>query len=215
MNPPLIRISIRRVKYFKNKFNITNQSDLDDAESDITSLEIAGLLVNGFPLSDPVTLDTYRAIHRQLFADIYNWAGEIRTINIEKDSTKFCEYRFIETEAQRIFSELRGENLLSDAADKDTYLTRLAYYYSELNMLHPFREGNGRTLRTFISILAMNNNNYAFAWDKMDPRENIEACAYASYHDESKIATMLAKIIEDHNEPTVTPPKRNPTSVVQ
>lgn len=180
----------------RNNFNITNQQALDDAESDITSLEIAGLAVNGFPFSEDVSLNIYTQIHKQLFHDIYDWAGKIRTINIEKDTTKFCEYRFIQQEGERIFNELLAEDLLSTIENVEDYVKRLAYYYSELNILHPFREGNGRSLRTFLSILAMNSGGYVLAWDQMNPRENIDACAYAVYHDESKIEAMLTKIID-------------------
>lgn len=179
-----------------NKFGIDNQQELDDAESDITSLEIVGLTVNGFPLLGTVSLETYKQIHRRLFGDIYDWAGKLRTINIEKDTTKFCEYRFIETEGERIFDELITDDLLQTIGDSSEYIKRLAYYYSELNMLHPFREGNGRTLRTFISILAMNSGGNIIAWDQMDPEENIEACAYAAYHDETKLELMFTKIVE-------------------
>lgn len=180
----------------RNKFNIIDQQMLDDAESDITSLEIAGLAVNGFPFTGEVSLDTYTQIHKQLFHDIYDWAGEIRTINIEKDTTKFCEYRFIQQEGKRIFKELMAENLLATIENREDYVKRLAYYYSELNILHPFREGNGRTLRTFLSVLAMNSRGYTLAWDKMDPQENIDACAYAVYRNESKIEKMLGEIID-------------------
>lgn len=180
----------------RNKFDITNQQALDDAESDITSLEIAGLAVNGFPFAEDVSLNTYTQIHRQLFYDIYDWAGEVRTINIEKDTTKFCEHRFIQQEGERIFNELLAENLLSTTENREAYIKRLAYYYSELNILHPFREGNGRTLRTFLSILAMNSSGYTLAWDQMDSQENIDACAYAVYRDESKIEAILERIID-------------------
>lgn len=179
-----------------NKFGITSQAELDDAESDITSLEIAGLTVNGFPLLGIVSLNTYAQIHKQLFGDIYEWAGEFRTINVAKDSTKFCDYQYIKSEGERIFNELLAEDLLSTITDRKKYINRFAYYYSELNMLHPFREGNGRTLRTFMSILAMNSGGHILAWDKMNPQENIAACAYAAYHDESKIERMLAAIVE-------------------
>ncbi|MDQ5982199.1 MAG: cell filamentation protein [Patescibacteria group bacterium] len=179
-----------------NKFGILDQDELDDAESDITSLEIAGLTVNGFTLLGTVSLATYAQIHKQLFSDIYDWAGKFRVINIAKDATKFCDYQFISAEGEKIFDQLRQEDLLQRIVDKKEYTKRLAYYYSELNMLHPFREGNGRTLRTFISVLAMNSGGNIIAWDHMDPQENIDACAYAAYHDESKVEHMLAKILD-------------------
>lgn len=180
----------------RNKLTLTTQAELDAAESDIASLEIVDLTVENIPILRGITIDTLKAIHHQIFKNIFSWAGEFRTINIAKDSTKFCEYQHIATEGKRIFDELVAENLLYTISDHTHYIKRLAYYYSELNMLHPFREGNGRTLRTLMSILAMNNGGNIIAWDRMDPQENIEACAHAAYHDESKIERMLAKIVE-------------------
>lgn len=180
----------------RNKFGITDQNELDDAESDITSLEIVGLMVNGMPLNSAISFEVMKKIHKQLFGDIYTWAGEIRTINLEKDSTKFCEYRFIESEGARIFDELAAENLQEVAGDSKRYIERIAYYCSELNALHPFREGNGRTLRTLISILVMNESGQTIAWDRMDPQENIDACIYAYHRDNSKIEKMLQSILE-------------------
>lgn len=179
----------------RNKFSISNQQELDDIESDITSLEIVGIAVNGLPIDDGFNLESYQAIHKQLFTDIYDWAGEIRVMNIAKDSTKFCEYSFIPNEGTRVFRELYEDGDLKNTESKDLFVERLAYYYSEINMLHPFREGNGRTLRTFISALAA-SKDYLIAWDRMNPLENIEACAYAAWHDESKIIQMLTNLLD-------------------
>ncbi len=180
----------------RNKLGLTTQADLDAAESDIASLEIVEMTVENSPSLVAADFDILKDIHHQIFKLIYDWAGELRTINVSKDKTKFCEFQFIEAEGKRIFDELIHDNFLRKVSDKTDFLKRLAYYYSELNLLHPFREGNGRTLRTFISILAVHSNGSIIAWDKMNYNENIAACAYAVYHDESKIERMMTGIIE-------------------
>ena len=81
-------------------------------------------------------------IHRHIFRDIYDWAGELRTVNISKENP-FCNYIYVEVEAERIFSELRKENYLI-GVPKLNICDKLAYYLGEINALHPFREGNGR-----------------------------------------------------------------------
>lgn len=178
-----------------NKLGLTTQADLDAAESDIASLEIVEMTVENPPSLVGANFDILKNIHHQIFKPIYDWAGELRTINVSKDKTKFCEFQFIEAEGKRIFDELIQDNFLRKVSNKTDFLKRLAYYYSELNLLHPFREGNGRTLRTFISILAVHSNGSIIAWDKMNHNENIAACAYAVYQDESKIEDMLGRLI--------------------
>ena len=179
----------------RNKLGLTTQADLDAAESDIASLEIVEMTVENPPSLVGANFDILKNIHHQIFKPIYDWAGELRTINVSKDKTKFCEFQFIEAEGKRIFDELIQDNFLRKVSNKTDFLKRLAYYYSELNLLHPFREGNGRTLRTFISILAVHSNGSIIAWDKMNHNENIAACAYAVYQDESKIEDMLGRLI--------------------
>ena len=164
-------------------------------ESDIASHEIVEMTVENPPSLVGANFDILKNIHHQIFKPIYDWAGELRTINVSKDKTKFCEFQFIEAEGKRIFDELIQDNFLRKVSNKTDFLKRLAYYYSELNLLHPFREGNGRTLRTFISILAVHSNGSIIAWDKMNHNENIAACAYAVYQDESKIEDMLGRLI--------------------
>jgi cell filamentation protein len=94
-----------------------------------------------------------KGIHKAIFGDIYSWAGVIRTINITK-SDVFTLANVIETYAENmIFSKLRNANYLIKY-DFNKIVPQLSYYFSELNVLHPFREGNGRTQRVFIEYLA-------------------------------------------------------------
>lgn len=96
-------------------------------------------------------------IHKFLFEDLYPFAGKFRTENISKGDFRFAEWQYIESELDRLLAELKAENFLN-SLDKLNLSKRLAYYLSELNVLHPFREGNGRTIREFIRELAFVNN---------------------------------------------------------
>ena len=95
-------------------------------------------------------------IHKFLFEDIYPFAGKFRTENISKGYFTFASWEFIESELDRLLEQLKKENYLANL-DKENLSKRLAYYLSELNVLHPFREGNGRTIREFIRQLAYKN----------------------------------------------------------
>lgn len=132
-----------------NKLNIQDADALHTAEREITSLRLAVAKVQ--PIRGQLDLKHLQKIHRDLFGDIYTWAGKLRHVNIAKGN-QFCPAMNLETYGNSIFRKLEQEHYLIDAGDAAPY--RLAYYLGEINVLHPFREGNGRTQRLFIEYLA-------------------------------------------------------------
>jgi cell filamentation protein len=105
------------------------------------------------PVTPTYDLHHLREIHRRIFGDIYDWAGQIRTVAIAKGAT-FCLPQYIESSAAVIFDDLRDENYLR-GLDRDAFTGRLAHYLGEVNALHPFREGNGRAQRAFFGQLTL------------------------------------------------------------
>jgi cell filamentation protein len=174
----------------KNKFDIRDAETLSSAEREFTSAKIAYIKEN--PIKGKFDLKHLRAIHRYIFCDIYEWAGELRTVNIAKGN-QFCNYIHLETYADGIFSRLKAEKLLENTRS-DAIAERLAYYLSEINVLHPFREGNGRVQRVFIEYLAQIAGWYINFADISD-REMIEASALAYALEYDKMEKMFRKII--------------------
>lgn len=127
-------------------------------------------------------------IHKFLFGDLYPFAGKFRTENISKGEFTFAWWEYIESELDRLLLELKSENYLN-GLDKKSLSIRLAYYLSELNVLHPFREGNGRTIREFIRELAF-KNNYVLDLQNTTPEEIFNACVKSVYD-----TTDLEKIL--------------------
>jgi cell filamentation protein len=105
------------------------------------------------PNDIPLTADGYRRIHRHLFQDVYHWAGQDRTVDIAKSNSYFCRAVYIGRELEKRFEAIRAENYLR-GLDADEFAASAAEHLSELNAIHPFREGNGRTLRPFLTLLA-------------------------------------------------------------
>ncbi len=141
-------------KVLKNKLNIMDDSELLIAEREITSLKIAHLTQQ--PFQGRFDFDHLQAIHRYIFSDIYVWAGEIRRGEfLAKGKTIFCLGRYINSYAADIFGKLKSENFLI-GLDQEKFINRLAFQIGEVNALHPFREGNGRTTREFFRQLAKN-----------------------------------------------------------
>lgn len=135
----------------RNKAEITNAEDLDTYEGELSTLRSIEILEN--PITGQFDLAHLQQIHWALFQDVYDWAGKIRTVDISRGNSRFANVRFIESAANDIFNKLERENLLK-GLDVSSLSKRLAHYLSEINTLHPFREGNGRVQRIFISQLS-------------------------------------------------------------
>jgi fido (protein-threonine AMPylation protein) len=95
----------------------------------------------------------FRAIHRHLFQDVYAWAGKVRTVRISKGESTFCYPEHIDQEMAKLFKALRQTGHLRGTSPQD-FAKQAAHFLAELNAIHPFREGNGRTQLTFLTLLA-------------------------------------------------------------
>lgn len=145
----------------KNKLGIKNADDLREAEGNMISFYDAAM--DEIPRTrDLIEL---RAIHKRLFDKIYDWAGELRIVEIGKSDEYFLDYTYIGNGARFVFNELSSENYLQ-GLNRDDFVKRLAYFYEQLNFIHPFREGNGRTQRIFWQRIA-NDAGYIINWPKI------------------------------------------------
>lgn len=154
-----------------NKLNIKDIELLQKYEAKITAAKLLSLRQKG--IIGNFDVKHVKDIHLYLFEDIYPFAGKFRTENIGKGEFRFAEWQYIEPELNKLLEKLKTENYLS-GLDKENMAQRLAYYMSELNVLHPFREGNGRTIREFIRELAL-KNDYILNIMNADPSEFLEA----------------------------------------
>ena len=133
-----------------NKFGIKDEKKLSQMETLITTAKCKELEVN--PIDGDFGFEHYKAIHRYIFEDLYDWAGQVRTASISKKGTVFTLPESIEPLAVRIFTGLQKENCYI-GYDNDRYIESIVDFYCRTNMLHPFREGNGRTQRVFLTQL--------------------------------------------------------------
>lgn len=136
-----------------NKLNITNDEELYNAEMELVSLRIYEL--NEKPLKGNFDFKYLKNIHKYLFQDVYKWAGEIRNCNIAKQDL-FCLAKHIESFGNEVFDKLKKENYFVGYDSEET-LCKLVELFADINALHPFREGNGRSQRIFIESLAKIN----------------------------------------------------------
>lgn len=176
----------------KNKAGISDQDLLDQYEADITAVRLLELARN--PLEGEFDLEHLCKIHRYLFQDIYEWAGRIRTVDISRGESRFCNVRHIETYAVTVFSSLKAEGHLQNLS-KDIFAARAAHYLSEISAIHPFREGNGRVQRLFMSQLA-ENAGFLLSYAALSRAEMYTAMEAAFFGDEKPLAALIFDIAE-------------------
>ena len=130
------------------------------------------------PLAESFDFAHYCAIHRFLFEDLYEWAGKPRTVDIAKKGTQFCLAAQIESTSSAIFSRLEKQCFLV-GLDKAHFISAIVDLYERTNELHPFREGNGRTQRVFLSQLAR-HAGYVIDFARVDPDDLMIATIQAA-----------------------------------
>lgn len=175
----------------KNKLGIMNSQKLFEIEKRIVSIKLIALIKKG--ITGEFDINHFKSIHYFLFCDIFDFAGEFRTENIAKLTFRFAEYEYIESELTRLLNELKKENYLKDY-EYEIFIKKLAYYMAEFNVLHPFREGNGRTYREFIRQLAL-YNGYNLNWSKIN-RTTIYKATIKAIIDNSELEDVLDNCIE-------------------
>lgn len=177
----------------KNRLGIADDAILQRVEASLTflrSYEVARTPVQGV-----FDLAHLQAIHKRLFGDLYDWAGQIRTVDISKGNTRFASFQQIESYAPEITRPLQRERYLR-GLDIDMFCQRAGHYLGEFNVLHPFREGNGRSIREFISQLAR-DAGYALNWTGIEQAEMIQASIEAYQGDSSHLARIIRSRITD------------------
>ncbi|WP_214846306.1 Fic family protein [Exiguobacterium sp. S90] len=157
----------------KNKFGETNPKKLEILEKRST---IRGWikLQNELMATPNLKLDPalIKKIHKNLFEDVYDWAGEYRTVNIVKGKTMFANALYVPAALEDLVTRL-NRDITSKSITTNNISDKLAYYYSELNMIHPFREGNGRTQKIFIEKVA-DKLGYSLQLEKVDSKKLLE-----------------------------------------
>jgi len=175
----------------RNKLHCTNQTELEELEKMLTLLRIVELQEK--PIKGNYDLKHLKKIHEYIFQDIYEWAGKLRTVDISKGETLFCPTENIESYGQTIFEQLKVDKNLQ-GMDVYNFCKKGAYYLGEINMIHPFREGNGRTQREFIKILAQ-EAGYEINFKYITEKQMKEASIRSATIDSKGLYEILKKSI--------------------
>lgn len=176
----------------KNKLNIRNEEELKEYEKKVVALKLLSIRKEVYEkFENNFNEERLRFIHKYLFSEVYDFAGEYREENITKDNFKFSDYRYIKDNIKIIMEKISLDKLTN--LTEDELVSFISSIMTDLNVLHPFREGNGRATREFIREL-LEYLGYEIDFFLIDYDKIIEASKIAVI-DESKQIELLKKFI--------------------
>ena len=148
----------------ENKLGITSSPELAEAEERISKKKAVELFENGIlDTLEAGTFATLKAIHKYLFDEIYYFAGELRTVNIAKGNFRFAPLMYLEAALANI-----------DKMPQSTF-DEIVEKYVEMNIAHPFREGNGRSTRIWLDCIFKKELGKVVDWSKVDKEDYLLA----------------------------------------
>jgi cell filamentation protein len=181
-----------RTGIFRNRLGLTDRAALAAAERTLTTVRLDQLKRRRLPGN--YDLEHLRVFHWTIFQDVYPWAGQLRTVLIVKAGASFCLPHQIVDTAAEIFAHLADDRYLR-GRDRDGFLDGLTALLAEVNALHAFREGNGRSQRAFLSQLAR-DAGYRLRWEHVDRDANIDAARAAADGDLAPLRALLDPAVE-------------------
>jgi cell filamentation protein len=179
----------------KNKLDLRDADELADFEAEVSDARADEELLGG-----DLDFAHFKTVHLHLFQDIYDWAGEIRNVRISKDGSMFCYPENIEAEAKKLFTQLGQDNFLRDIP-AETFAKKSAHFLSELNAIHAFREGNGRTQLSFFLLLA-DQAGHPVDLEKLEPNAFLVAMIASFKGDDAPLAAAIEDMVLDSTEQT-------------
>lgn len=171
-----------------NKLGIRDEKRLSEVEAQITFAK--AVMLEETPIDDDFGFEHFKKIHEFLLCDLYEWAGQVRTVDISKKRTKFLDAASIESIGTKCFAKVKDgyfENL-----SFDEFVKRIAEFYNDVNYIHPFREGNGRTQRIYFTQL-IRHYGYDINFADVDTDELMIATIQAS----SGVMDFLVEFFEN------------------
>lgn len=148
----------------ENKFGIKNSAELARKEERISKKRAVELFENGMLDNlEAGKFQTLCEIHKYLFDDIYDFAGKIRTVNISKGNFRFAPLMYLETAIKNV--DKMPQNTFDEIVEK----------YVEMNIVHPFREGNGRSMRIWLDMMLKKQIGQVVDWSKIEKEDYLMA----------------------------------------
>ena len=170
----------------ENKLGLTRSADLAREDERISKKKAVWLIESGTLDKLPVgTFASLKAIHKALFEDIYDFAGELRTVNLAKGNFRFAPIMYLEAALTNI--EKMPQSTFDEIIEK----------YVEMNVAHPFREGNGRSMRIWLDLMLKNRIAQVVDWSKVDKEDYLLAMERSPIKDVEIKVLLKAALTDD------------------
>jgi len=172
----------------KNKLGLRKQAELDKFEAEISFQRSTEPLPEG-----NLSFKHYCAIHKHLFQDVYTWAGKPREVRITKGESTFCYPENIDREAKKLFKQLVEAKYFKGLSPEE-FAKKAAHFLAELNVIHPFREGNGRSQLSFLLLLA---ERAGHPIHKVNPEDVMQAVIASFEGEEKPLADLILGLVRE------------------
>lgn len=179
----------------RNKVGATTVEELRAAENDLLEYRLAELRERPGLVARTYDLDHLKALHRQLFQDVYEWAGELRTVGLAKgngEDASFMPPFEIERPVTHVGERIAETDNLRNV-EPDDLVAEVTYLYDYLNFAHPFREGNGRTQREFFTQV-LEETGRRMAWERVEMKQLHDACHVARTAGDTDLLSEVIRI---------------------
>ncbi len=193
-----------KLPYLDNMLNIIDEKECEKVERKLSACRAVELLESKKLQKLPLDEKTLKYIHKTLFQDIYPWAGTFRSCNITKGSSTFFNVDFLDYGLKEFFCNLQKDDFLQGLT-RTEFVDLFSYYSNELNFLHPFREGNGRTKKIFMSELAK-RAGFEVDYSKITHSQlrSAEIAAFGVYNDDGTIMRSMYQLKKIYNDNIVS-----------
>ncbi len=183
------RYTYKNSSVLKNKLNITTEEKLKEYETKMVALKLASIDKADFKRT--YDEEHLKAIHKYLFEDVYDFAGQYRLENITKDNFIFSQYQYIDENIKEVFKKTNIQSL--EDLPFEELIIKLSDFMTDLNVLHPFREGNGRATREFIREF-LDKLGFEINWFEIDYNYILRASMLAVIDDSEQIELLRKSI---------------------
>ena len=183
------RYTYKNSSVLKNKLNITTEEKLKEYETKMVALKLASIDKADFKRT--YDEEHLKATHKYLFEDVYDFAGQYRLENITKDNFIFSQYQYIDENIKEVFKKTNIQSL--EDLPFEELIIKLSDFMTDLNVLHPFREGNGRATREFIREF-LDKLGFEINWFEIDYNDILRASMLAVIDDSEQIELLRKSI---------------------
>jgi cell filamentation protein len=182
---------------YKDTNTLINNLDIKDSELlELAETDISRISSESIDFSPPPYNFSYlQSIHKTLFSDLYDWAGQPRTIGMNKGDTMFCRPEYIQHEVEKLFKALAKDHYFQNTSIADLVI-KISELYGDLNIIHPFREGNGRSQRILFEHIIV-NCGFKISWANVNKDEWIKANINSVHCDYTLLQNIFTRCITE------------------